>query len=80
MGLTIDDQLAIQQLAARYNHAIDSGDSTGFAGAFVESGVPLESRISRDILISIFQPGLPLHDGAVTSAGRHGLGGPGEAV
>ena len=25
----------------------------------------LESRISRDILISIFQPGLPLHDGAV---------------
>jgi uncharacterized protein (TIGR02246 family) len=39
MGLTIDDQLAIQQLAARYNHAIDSGDSTGFAGAFVESGV-----------------------------------------
>jgi diadenylate cyclase len=31
----------------------------------VESGVPLESRISRDILISIFQPGLPLHDGAV---------------
>jgi len=32
---------------------------------FVESGVPLESRISRDILLSIFQPGLPLHDGAV---------------
>jgi diadenylate cyclase len=31
---------------------------------FVESGVPLESRISRDILLSIFQPGLPLHDGA----------------
>ena len=27
--------------------------------------MPLESRISRDILISIFQPGLPLHDGAV---------------
>src|SRR5450755_773419 len=32
---------------------------------FVESGVPLESRISRDILLSIFEPGLPLHDGAV---------------
>ena len=27
--------------------------------------MPLESRISRDILLSIFQPGLPLHDGAV---------------
>ncbi|MBZ5578221.1 MAG: diadenylate cyclase CdaA [Acidobacteriia bacterium] len=32
---------------------------------FVESGVPLDARISRDLLISIFQPGLPLHDGAV---------------
>ena len=32
---------------------------------FIESGVPLESRISRDMLVSIFQPGLPLHDGAV---------------
>ncbi|HEX4244358.1 MAG TPA: nuclear transport factor 2 family protein [Acidimicrobiales bacterium] len=39
MGLTVDDQLAIQQLAARYNHAIDSGDSAAFAGSFVEDGV-----------------------------------------
>jgi diadenylate cyclase len=27
--------------------------------------VMLEARISRDLLLSIFQPGLPLHDGAV---------------
>ena len=32
---------------------------------FIESGVLLEARISRDLLLSIFQPGLPLHDGAV---------------
>ncbi len=32
---------------------------------FIESGVRLEARISRDLLLSIFQPGLPLHDGAV---------------
>ncbi len=32
---------------------------------FIESGVRLEARLSRDLLISIFQPGLPLHDGAV---------------
>jgi diadenylate cyclase len=32
---------------------------------FVESGVRLDARVSRDLLISIFQPGLPLHDGAV---------------
>ncbi len=32
---------------------------------FIESGVRLEAYISRDLLLSIFQPGLPLHDGAV---------------
>jgi diadenylate cyclase len=32
---------------------------------FVESGVIMDSRISRDLLLSIFQPPMPLHDGAV---------------
>jgi len=32
---------------------------------FIESGVALEARITRDLLLSIFTPGLPLHDGAV---------------
>ena len=32
---------------------------------FIESGVRLESQISRDLLLSVFQPGTPLHDGAV---------------
>ncbi len=32
---------------------------------FIESGVLLEARLSRDLLLSIFAPGLPLHDGAV---------------
>jgi diadenylate cyclase len=31
---------------------------------FIESGVRLEARLSRDLLLSIFHPGLPLHDGA----------------
>jgi diadenylate cyclase len=31
---------------------------------FVESGVRLDARISRELLLSIFQPGVPLHDGA----------------
>jgi uncharacterized protein (TIGR02246 family) len=39
MGLTIDDQLAIQQLVARYSHAIDGGDGAAYAGTFVEDGV-----------------------------------------
>ncbi len=32
---------------------------------FIESGVALDARISRDLLLSIFREGLPLHDGAV---------------
>jgi len=32
---------------------------------FIESGVRLDSEISRDLLLSIFRPGTALHDGAV---------------
>jgi diadenylate cyclase len=32
---------------------------------FIESGVPLEAHLSRDLLLSIFFPGNALHDGAV---------------
>jgi diadenylate cyclase len=32
---------------------------------FIESGVVLDAHITRDLLLSIFAPGLPLHDGAV---------------
>lgn len=32
---------------------------------FIESGVRLDSQISRDLLLSIFKSGNPLHDGAV---------------
>jgi len=40
------------------------------------AGLPLEALLSRDLLLSIFQPGLPLHDGAViVQKGRHRGGG-----
>ncbi|MCU1235253.1 MAG: hypothetical protein JWP63_3220 [Candidatus Solibacter sp.] len=32
---------------------------------FIESGVALDARISRDLLLSTFETGLPMHDGAV---------------
>jgi diadenylate cyclase len=32
---------------------------------FVESGVRMDSEVSRDLLLTIFQPGTALHDGAV---------------
>lgn len=39
MSLSTEDQLAIQQLYARYNFAIDGGDGAGWAGTFTSDGV-----------------------------------------
>jgi diadenylate cyclase len=36
---------------------------------FVESGVPVDSRVTRDLLLAVFQPGGALHDGAVIIQG-----------
>ncbi|MEO9256012.1 MAG: nuclear transport factor 2 family protein [Tepidiformaceae bacterium] len=36
--LTIEDQLAIQQLYARYNHAIDGGKGDAWAACFTADG------------------------------------------
>ncbi len=54
------EQLSAQKIGALIVLERDIGLRT-----FIESGVRLEARISRDLLLSIFQPGLPLHDGAV---------------
>jgi diadenylate cyclase len=32
---------------------------------YIEGGIPLEATVTYDLLASIFQPGTPLHDGAV---------------
>src|SRR5579871_3961440 len=37
--LTADDYIEIQQLYARYNNAIDSGDAEGYAATFIPDGV-----------------------------------------
>jgi diadenylate cyclase len=31
---------------------------------YIESGVPMDARLTYDLLVTIFQPGAPLHDGA----------------
>ncbi len=36
---------------------------------FIESGVPLDAAISRDLLLAIFEPGAALHDGAIIIQG-----------
>jgi diadenylate cyclase len=60
------EQLALQSTGALIVLERDIGLRT-----FIESGVPLEAILSRDLLLSIFQPGVPLHDGAaIVQKGR----------
>jgi diadenylate cyclase len=42
--------------------------STGLR-QYAELGVPLDARVSADLLVSLFVPASPLHDGAVLVAG-----------
>ncbi|MGO9262013.1 MAG: diadenylate cyclase CdaA [Bryobacteraceae bacterium] len=57
--------LALEELAGHKTGALIVLERDIGLRTFIESGVRLDAQISRDLLISIFQPGLPLHDGAV---------------
>lgn len=37
---------------------------------YIEGGIPLDARMTYDLLVSIFQPSSPLHDGAVIVQGN----------
>lgn len=37
---------------------------------FVEMGTPLDAKVSKEILLSIFHPSSPIHDGAVVITGN----------
>ena len=39
-------------------------------GDFVEIGTPLDAKVTREILLSIFHPSSPIHDGAVVIRGN----------
>jgi uncharacterized protein (TIGR02246 family) len=47
MPLSTDDHLAILDLAARYNHAIDGGDPQAWADTFTADGVFVSTRSGR---------------------------------
>jgi diadenylate cyclase len=57
--------LAVERLAEQKTGALIVLERDIGLRTFVESGVLLDAQISRDLLLSIFQEGLPLHDGAV---------------
>ena len=61
--LTTDDLVEIQQLYARYNWALDSGDSQGYAATFTPDGV-FNNNVGHDAIVKFadtFHAGLGSH-------------------
>lgn len=60
-----DILLAISRLSAQKIGALIVLERETALRTYTESGIPLEARLSYDLLVTIFQPRAPLHDGAV---------------
>src|SRR5687768_1902608 len=61
--------VAATALAARRTGAIIVIERQIGLRNYIEGGIPLDALITYDLLASIFQPGSPLHDGAVIVQG-----------
>ncbi|HEU0138501.1 MAG TPA: diadenylate cyclase, partial [Bryobacteraceae bacterium] len=61
--------LAVSKLAAQQTGALIVIERDIGLRTFIESGVHLDAALSRDLLLSIFQPGGALHDGAAIVQG-----------
>lgn len=61
--------LAVQALASKKIGALIAVERSDSLAQWAETGIPLESRFSYDLLLNIFIPGTPLHDGAVILRG-----------
>lgn len=61
--------LAIAHLAAHKIGALIVVERDIGLRTFIESGVPVDARVTRDLLLAIFQPGGAMHDGAVIVQG-----------
>ena len=61
--------LAVSHLQQHKNGALIVLEKDIGLRTFIESGVPVDARVTRDLLLAIFQPGGALHDGAVIIQG-----------
>jgi diadenylate cyclase len=74
-GTTADDEVidelmvAANSLAAKRTGALIVVERSIGLRNYIESGIPLDARLTYDLLVSIFQPTSPLHDGAVIVQG-----------
>ena len=62
--------LATQALASRRIGALIAIERRDALAAWIDTGIPLEARFSYDLMLNIFIPGTPLHDGAVIIRGE----------
>jgi diadenylate cyclase len=66
-----DIVLACDTLVARRYGALIVIERDEGLRTYVETGVPIDARLSYDLLVNLFTPGTPLHDGAaVVQGGR----------
>ena len=61
--------LAVQALASRRIGSLIVIERRDSLATWADTGIPLEARFSYDLLLNIFIPGTPLHDGAVILRG-----------
>ncbi|WP_337104185.1 diadenylate cyclase CdaA [Paenibacillus sp. YIM B09110] len=61
---------AVQHMASRKIGALIVFERSTGVSELIESGVQMESRITSELLINIFTPNAPLHDGAVIIRGN----------
>ncbi len=61
--------VALRTLAAKRVGAIIVVERSIGLRNYIESGIPLDARLTYDLLVSVFQEGSPLHDGAVIVQG-----------
>src|SRR5215207_2610703 len=65
-GETIEEVVvAATMLSARRVGAIVAIERDIGLRNYIESGIPLDAELTYDLLVTIFHPGSPLHDGAV---------------
>ncbi|MFH1176363.1 MAG: diadenylate cyclase CdaA [Acidobacteriota bacterium] len=61
--------LACETLVARRYGALVVIERDEGLRNYIETGIPLDARLSYDLLVNIFTPGTPLHDGAAVVQG-----------
>jgi diadenylate cyclase len=70
-GAVFDDVvLAAEYLSANRIGALFVFERDVGLHTYIESGIPLDAHLSYDLLLAIFKPGSPLHDGAVIIQGK----------